>query len=220
MLLDEKRKFIFVCVPRTGCRSVEKWLKTHLQPSPLSLRGGFHRTRVPPSRRYQPKKGWKYIAAIRHPLDRFVSFYFVAGLLKDLSENLELQNVEQVRQYREEKTFESFARAVLTKHEKYEHFRYTWAVSSITDFLSRVEHSMTDYLRYENLIEDVRALSFVRQGVTLERIGVSDRLPLVEYYRDPEVLQMVLDWGQADFFAYYYEPTLKAACALRGEPCT
>lgn len=219
MLLDVDRKFVLICVPRTAGRSVERWFKYHLKPMPVKLPGGFHRTRVPNSRKFAPKRGWLYIAGIRHPLDRLVSYYHVPHIQRDIGKHPGLQQFPEVERYLRERTFENFVRIISVQHTFEGVLERRWGIDPVVSFLLRSEYPMTHYIRYESMEADMEALPFVSQKVVLEEIGKSDRRPLAEYYRDPETLELALQWGEEDCIAYYYEPTLEAACALRGESC-
>ncbi len=219
MLLDEQKRFIFISVPRTGCRSVHNWFKENLDPSPISMRGGFHRTRPPKGRKYEPRRGWLYVAGIRHPLDRLVSFFYVPELRHDIITNERIVQMELGRQFLEDQSFDNFVRLVAERHPESKHFNYTWAACPVAKFLSRVEYPMTNLLRFETLEQDIRVLPFVKGAVRLDPVGTSERRPLVDYYRNDETLQLALDWGRLDFEKFAYEPSLEAACALRGELC-
>lgn len=212
MILCRDRKFVFIGVPRTACRTLQDWFLEELEPPAEKVFGYLHRVRLPRRKWCEIGAGWAILAVIRHPLDRLASMFYRTRLTTDW---IPARRHEGKSFYRRNLDFSGFVRLVL--REERELFYHHWDVRPISVWLAGCQQSITHPLRFERLREDVETLPFIHQPVVLKNKYASERAPLKYLYQDPEILALALAWGQPDFEAYGYESSLQGAMALRGE---
>lgn len=210
MVICKERKFVFICVPRTGSQTLQEWFVTELVPPAQQVRGKFHRHRLPRG----VDDSWVVVATVRHPLDRLVSLFyrFRSHTIKSWIE----KRKKRGRMGRKVTyDFPEFVQLVLQDQRRY--FSERDRITTVCAFLRKTRRPVLRLLRYETLERDVQALPFVQQRVELNNRYASKRKPLREYYRNPELLALALEWARTDCEPYGYECSLEAVCALRGE---
>lgn len=212
MIISFAHKFAFVAIPKTGSQAVRRFLRPLLQegdweqsvfdaprffPVPRLAGVGHGHLRVSEIQPFLLPGMWPDLysfAFVRNPFDRFLSFchFFHRGELARTDNPAELmKRIIGDPELRHPVLMQP-------QHQFLEDQNGDLAVS----FVGRYEHLQRDF---ETICERLD-IAYVE----LERINVSNRLPLARSF-DRELEEMVRDFYRLDFEKFDYDPNILPA---------
>lgn len=190
MIVSEKHKFVFMCIPKTGTMAMEQILKPY---------GGVYRNGEPwarhPNRLPTKYKDYFIFATARNPYSRAVSLWFSAI---ESWPKFKYNIVETCG-----KEFKSFLKMINTPKVN-GNFGGLPLVSTAS-FIKTIR--IDRFLRFENLNQEITALPFWQSDPPTYTKNVrSHRRPhWSSYYQDNAMAELVRQWAKKDFELLDYD---------------
>ena len=188
MIIDDKNKFVFICVPKTGSTSIRRRLGNFKDPPPEI----YHMSIKDVLEQYPHVKDYFKFAFVRNPYDRIFSTYI----------NLKYDGHYWATDLKGKKTFREFVLDFKnSEYSKYIHLQPQSSCVKIdgnlaVDFLGKFQNLQKDFRKVEEI------LNLEPKPLIKIRVSSKDKEPKII---DQQIKDIIYDIYREDFESFGYE---------------